>query len=146
MKQELILKKRFVPHAELMELAGYIRDLKSIQIRSRFTYGDKVEIFGLMAQNHRCVLGALMVEIWGARDNCVDIENVLRETKIFDQMAFRTKLDVIERTSINIKFSFTDWRIMSLADKFVRMNDTGRTFNEIADWVEIEAYHRGEWK
>lgn len=146
MKQELILKK-FVPDNELMNLAEYIRNLKSIQIKGRFTYSGMMRTYGTnVLDNRRCVLGALMVEIWGAKDNCADIENVLRETKIFDEMAFRVKIDVWQGSPINMSFPFLEYRIQSLADRLVRMNDTGRTFDEMANWVELEAYNHGHWE
>lgn len=145
MKQELVqLKKKFVPHAGLMDLAGYIRGLTSDQVRGRFTYSDMLRERGGM-DNRRCVLGALMVEVYGAKDNSSDIETVLRNTKIFDEMAFRVKVDYNLRTSIDVKLPFTMSCIVSLADRFVRMNDTGRTFDEMANWAELEAYNLGHY-
>ena len=111
--------QQFVPDQELMELAGMIRDLKSAQISSLFTLEDG---------EHRCVMGALMVEKFGASDTNIDISNTLYSTRCSEVVD--PKLKLVHRY----------WS--RLADR----NNDGQSFAQIADWVESQAYRYGEWK
>ncbi len=128
MSQELIQVKKFKPHKDLFELADMIRNLSSEQIAGMFTYG---KFF-----NKRCILGALAVEYFGSIDSNENIVDVIADTWIHNfETKYKVKMDD-PRGGINT------YQI-DLKAKLVSMNDHGRTFNEIADWVELEAYRHG---
>ena len=123
-----ILKKTFVPDLELLELADSIRNLKSTQIVGRLTLNDQSE--------RRCVLGALGVEKFGIQDSILPID--IWEIPILKRVGVEYKAIVYSM--------FGEDECYGLADKLAAMNNTGRSFAEIADWVELESFHHGEWK
>jgi hypothetical protein len=149
-----IVKKTFVPDQELLILAEKIRRLKSRQITGRFTRTEVTPILtgtGIyysprIKKNERCVLGALMVEFYGVNDSHRDINIALNNMHILCKYEYNIVDDGYKSTSIGVEISFPR-KIddVDLASKLVRMNDTGRTFSEIADWVEIEAYKMGKF-
>ena len=105
--------KKFVPNQELMDLANDIRSLESHQIRHMFTYGR----VGNKDNVHRCVMGALAVEKYGALDDYNDISRRIHDTPILMQY----------------------WHYLA------SMNNSGSSFAEIADWVEGKAKALGTW-
>lgn len=135
MSQQLVQVSKFIPHKDLVTLADMIRDLRSFQITGSFTTNQ---------QNHRCVLGALAVEFLGARDNHISIVRTLNSTwinKFKPDKGYICKSDNHNNDNSNN----SDTHSLDLFGKIVVMNDGGRTFNEIANWLEIEAYRLGEY-
>jgi len=110
--------KTFIPDLQLLELADQIRDLKSEQIRNLFTDGDG---------RHRCVMGALMVEKYGVEDSGMAIRNYIPKIPF-----------LYERSN--------KWIYWNLTDTLASLNNGDRSFGEIADWVELQAFRYGEWK
>jgi len=129
MSQELIQIKKFKPHQDLLELTDMIRYLKSEQIAGTFTYGYN--------SNKRCVTGALAVEYFGSKDNNDDIINVIKDSWV-------SKFKTIYKVIYDSKEGRTVQKV-NLFSKLVSMNDSGRTFDEIANWTELEAYRYGTW-
>lgn len=110
LEKQLKKPTRTIYHPELLELAEQIRNLKSEQIFNEFTDGE----------GHRCVMGALAVEVFDAEDNIDSIKNCLYG---------------LVRSKNEIKgLVYEMW--CRLAD----MNNYGMTFDEIANEVEKKAY------
>lgn len=129
LKTELI----FRPDETLLELAYMIRSLKSIQTRDVF--------FDEKKPSHRCVTGALAVEFFGSNNNSYNIDTVLNNktkyTKFrYNSVAYNSRLSNSGTYTINNNIWW----------KMAHMNNSGRSFSEIADWTELEAYKHGEWK
>ena len=128
MSQELVQVKKFKPHQDLLELADMIRNLKSTQVMRSFTWNSNF--------NKRCVLGALAVEYFGSKDDTDSIVEIIGNSWIGNfKTIYKTKLDKCS--------GGTNTYDMDLRSRLVYMNDHGRTFNEIASWVELEAYRLG---
>ena len=102
-----LTETRILWHPEYLKLAEQIRGLKSKQILSKMTDGE----------GHRCVMGALMVEVHGTPDNTPDI---------YHNLNTNNDLDIL----------FINRLWTTLAD----MNNSGFTFNQIADEMEARAY------
>ncbi len=107
--------KIFIPDLQLLELADQIRDLKSTQIINNFTMEDG---------EHRCVMGALMVEKHGVKDNPYGIYSSIKSIPFLYERSIR-------------------WNFGNLSDTLANMNNHGKTFSDIADWVEDQAYKYG---
>ncbi len=130
-QQQLVQKKTFEPEVRLMDLAYIIRNLKSEQTKGLFV--DPYD------SNKKCIMGALATEFLGSDESFNCIVRKVQNHWIGNFGSYT--------------FEYYDSKTMTnktvtrkLHGKLVIMNDTGRTFNEIADWVELEAYRLGEWK
>jgi hypothetical protein len=142
LSQQLLTKQRqlFVPDQELLNISKQIRSLKSTQIMRSFTRNNGHD-------NNRCVLGALAVEFYGAPDTPEIIANIMKYAFGKRPEKYSAGLVYEEMTVNGGVIKILPYKIEhTLYHKLVSMNDGGRTFSEIADWVELEAYKHGEYK